>query len=1339
MKRSRRQAFSIFALLLMVFSLMMPGVTQAQGEMTGNERVLYGNNSTTQEVKLTKGLLNEFEQKDKLTFLVKFKDKADTASAVEKAKENAKKLHLSGMNAEFSQRSAVVNELKATSMTAQQHVLKFLKNEKQVDKVESFYIVNAIKVTATKEVAEKIALFDEVEKILPNEKRQLFTPVAAETISTNHSAEGLQKDGLKDISLENNSEDNALNDLTPDWNVERVRAPEVWKMGINGNGTVVATIDSGVQWDHPALKEKYRGYNAVTGEVDHSYSWFDATVDAKTPYDDDGHGTHVTGTMVGSEGKNQVGMAPGAKWIAVKAFTASGGEDADLLAAAEWIMAPGGRVDLAPDIVNNSWGGGPGLDEWYRDVVIAWRDAGIFPVFAAGNVTADNRGGPGSVATPANYPESFAVGALDIADDLASFSLLGPSPYDEVKPDISAPGQVIRSSVPGNGYAEASGTSMAAPAVSGAAALILSANTTLSVDDLETILIETAKPLSDEKYPESPNNGYGYGLVDAQNAVLSIDQGVGTLQGTVTETSSGNPMQAEVSIVGGGRSVMSNPDNGFYSIRYASGQHTVRVAAYGYYTKESAVTINENEPIIVNYSMEKIPRASLTGTVVDKKTGQSIKDAIILLQEDANVVPVRSDSNGDFTLEAYEGNYTVKVSARGYKPQKVMVALDSKTGQQTIQLDPFYSYPGGELVYDDGTSEGGAWFLEAGNGWGVRMSLDEGKDQAMVTGAKFMFSNRGGTDFQFAVMDASGADGGPGKIIAGPFDGKADLTGKWQTFDISEYGILVEDDFYIVYLQTQDRANTPRLEQDKKGEWTSRSWEMYKGYWYQLEPNWLTGNKMIRAVVDYEIEKPVITSPVQNQVVTGSPITIEGKGSPTTDIEIHLNGEVAGKTTVDKDGSFAVNVKLMPGINELAAYSVKDGNVIGNSDTVKVVYIAEKPSITALYPGEDQYVVAGEEVKVRAETNVLFGDANFEVKLPLQNKTEQSTTGLKMNEVEPGVYEASWKVPSNVKVDGAVIDVSVTDLAGNVIHQEAVGKLYISDGQVERIAGEIRYDTAIEISRKGWAKADTVILARGLEFADALAGVPLAHKLDAPILLTPSDSLWESAHNEIDRLGAAKVIILGGESAVSSEVASQLEKAGLEVRRIAGKTRFETAALIAKEVAPNGASKVVVANGMDFPDALSVGSYAAKAGMPILLTMSKNLPSETTKMVTELGAVESIVVGGTSVISDDVANGLPNAKRVSGKDRYSTNVALANYFGLESSHVYAATGENYADALTGAVLAAKKDSAIMLVHQAVPEVLKEFLNTNEVKRLTIFGGESAVSTKVVRELQASIQ
>ena len=403
----QKKAFSIFATFLMIISLMTPGFAHAKTSASASSEKLHQSVNETQATakeKMGKRLLGEFEKEEKITFLVKFKEKSDSAKVAKEARTKAEKNNLSAQDAKFQQRSAVVSDLKSVSIESQQGVVEYLESEMASGSVEdfnSYFIVNGMAVTATKEVAEKIAAFAEVEKILPNEERQLHEAIVK-------ADEVAPKSELANV----------------EWNVERVNAPAAWALGIDGSGTVVASLDTGVQWDHPALKEKYRGYDASTGSADHTYSWYDASTGRAAAFDDHGHGTHVTGTMVGSEpnGANQIGVAPGAKWIAAKVFNAAGSTtDAILLSAGDWIIAPGGDVNMAPDVVNNSWGGGPGLDEWYLDVVRSWRAAEIFPEFSAGNTTLGNPGGPGSVAVPANYPESFATGASDINDQVAEF------------------------------------------------------------------------------------------------------------------------------------------------------------------------------------------------------------------------------------------------------------------------------------------------------------------------------------------------------------------------------------------------------------------------------------------------------------------------------------------------------------------------------------------------------------------------------------------------------------------------------------------------------------------------------------------------------------------------------------------------------------------------------------------------------------------------------------------------------------------------------------------------------------------------------------------------------
>src|SRR5690606_15977340 len=242
----------------------------------------------------------------------------DASKVMKQANKKANEKKALGLNKKHMVRSEILTELKANAHQTQGPLVKLLNQEKQkgkVKKYKSYHVINAITFTGSKEVVEKIASMNEVNKIYLDEERHLVEESDSTTNSTGENAQ---------------------------WNVDQVLAPEAWELGVDGTGTVVASIDSGVLWDHPALKEKYRGYNAPDGTVDHQYSFFDAVNGQAESYDDNGHGTHVTGTMVGSEpdGSNQIGVAPGAKWIAAKAFDAAGnGSDSNILEAAEWIRS----------------------------------------------------------------------------------------------------------------------------------------------------------------------------------------------------------------------------------------------------------------------------------------------------------------------------------------------------------------------------------------------------------------------------------------------------------------------------------------------------------------------------------------------------------------------------------------------------------------------------------------------------------------------------------------------------------------------------------------------------------------------------------------------------------------------------------------------------------------------------------------------------------------------------------------------------------------------------------------------------------------------------------------
>lgn len=320
-----------------------------------------------------------------------------------------------------------------------------------------------------------------------------------------------------------------------EWGISAIRAPLVWLFDeARGTGVVVASADTGVEWSHPAIRSKYRGWNGTTAS--HDFNWFDAIDGIAAPLDDHDHGTHTTGTMVGDDGLgNQVGVAPGARWIACRNMDAGVGAPSTYLGCIQYFLAPwpfggdpetDGDPSRAPDIINNSWGCPPseGCDpDTLHDAFAAVEAAGILSVVSAGN-----SGSSCSTVTdpPAIYAEALVVGSTTSSGGLSSFSSRGPVTVDgsgRMRPDLSAPGSSVRSSVRGGGYGTFSGTSMAGPHVAGAAALLWSARPWLR-DNLpltKCVLTRAAGPVSGVTQTcggtgptARPNNMAGWGLLD---------------------------------------------------------------------------------------------------------------------------------------------------------------------------------------------------------------------------------------------------------------------------------------------------------------------------------------------------------------------------------------------------------------------------------------------------------------------------------------------------------------------------------------------------------------------------------------------------------------------------------------------------------------------------------------------------------------------------------------------------------------------------------------------------------------------------------------------------------
>ena len=337
-----------------------------------------------------------------------------------------------------------------------------------------------------------------------------------------------------------------------EWGVQNVNAPAVWALGFTGQGIVIGGQDTGYRWTHDAVKGHYRGWNGTT--ADHNYNWHDAVhsgggscgANAAAPCDDNGHGTHTIGTAAGDDGaNNQIGVAPGAKWIGCRNMDQGNGTPATYTECFQFMIAPTNSAGANPDptrrphVLNNSWScpvsEGCTTRAELETIVRNTEAAGIFVEAAAQNA------GPlcsTVVDPPGIYAEAFSVGAYDINNTLASFSSRGPSTYytpNILKPDLSAPGVSVRSASGSSDttYATLSGTSMAGPHVVGVVALLWSARPQLlrDIEATRAVLTSTANPSVTVSPPQTcggtastviPNNSFGHGRVDALAAVNSV-------------------------------------------------------------------------------------------------------------------------------------------------------------------------------------------------------------------------------------------------------------------------------------------------------------------------------------------------------------------------------------------------------------------------------------------------------------------------------------------------------------------------------------------------------------------------------------------------------------------------------------------------------------------------------------------------------------------------------------------------------------------------------------------------------------------------------------------------
>ena len=372
---------------------------------------------------------------------------------------------------------AVVQTLKRTADEAQARLRGLL--DRRVAQglaadVSPFWVFDGLAVTATPAVVREIASLPEVRGITADTEVRAEEPIVAAA--------------------------------APEPNLSVVNAPAMWGLGYTGHGIVVAGLDTGVDVGHPDLAARWRGG---------TNSWFDPNGEHASPADVNGHGTWTMGVAVGGDaGGTSVGMAPDAQWIAAKIFDDRGvATTTGIHQAYQWLLDPDGNPATAdaPQVVNNSWSmGSIGCNLEFQLDLQSLRAAGILPVFAAGNFGPDGS----TSASPANYPEAFAVGATDVDDLVFAGSSRGPSACGEPSttyPDLVAPGVDVRSTDIFGLYTQQTGTSMSAPHAAGGLALLLDAFPDLTADAqqqaLEAAAVDLGAPGADDDY--------GHGRLDA--------------------------------------------------------------------------------------------------------------------------------------------------------------------------------------------------------------------------------------------------------------------------------------------------------------------------------------------------------------------------------------------------------------------------------------------------------------------------------------------------------------------------------------------------------------------------------------------------------------------------------------------------------------------------------------------------------------------------------------------------------------------------------------------------------------------------------------------------------
>ncbi len=600
---------------------------------------------------------------------------------------------------------------------------------KGIDGFKSYWLINAVLVVGDVDAVRELAARADVDIAELDLAPELIEPI--EPIETETVAEKARIIGIAP-------------------GIVAVGARRVWdELGIRGEGALIGSLDTGVDGNHPALASRWRGTHAPWSEC-----WLDVLgTGTQFPNDGDSHGTHTTGTMAGLAPEDTIGIAPGAEWIAANAIAqgANPDFDSDILDCLEFFTDPDGdpgTLDDVPDVVQNSWGvnedfaGYVQCDSRWWDAVDACEAAGVALCWSAGNEGPDSH----SLRSPADRATTlyncFSVGATEYFGPYTIWdsSSRGPAgrncgpEENRVKPEISAPGVDIYSSVPGGGYANYSGTSMAGPHVAGVIALMRAANPDVDVITIKQVLMETAIDLGDV----GEDNDYGHGFLDAFEAVQTVMGSRGWVEGHVLDSSTSLPIAgARVTVAGGLPSSVTEAD-GFYRLALPAGPATLHVEAFGYAALDMGVTVIEDQTTYQDLYLTTLASATFSGTV--HQIGHVPPDQVpangaIVSIADTPLSAVTTGADGRFQFTLPVGSeYVVQARLSGLGAISQTVPVDGN-----LDIDLYLS----QLVAEDfetGDFSAMPWALGGNADWYVQSADAHSGMYAARSGAM--------TDFQ---------------------------------------------------------------------------------------------------------------------------------------------------------------------------------------------------------------------------------------------------------------------------------------------------------------------------------------------------------------------------------------------------------------------------------------------------------------------------------------------------------------------------------------------------------------------------------------------------------------